>query len=139
VPRLEGQRAGLEVAPHAESIEHALRQEHRWNDGRDRDRDSGPPFEAAGGQEHIVPVLQPKVDRFEQQPDDDRGPQHERQVARTGGERLAAQDLNHLIEDDESGVPREDVEPRGNGWNPVCEQQHGGDQDDRRRDESRPS
>src|SRR2546428_8449014 len=43
-------------------------QEHRWYDRRERHGDPDPAPQPVRGQEDVVPVLEPEVDRLEQKP-----------------------------------------------------------------------
>src|SRR6266568_761475 len=126
-----------QLAPHPQTLQEALRQEHRWYDRRERHGDPDPAPQAVRGQEDVVPVLEPEVDRLEQKPDHRGPPQHRGERAGPSEERLAAQEDYRLVENKEGRVPRHDVEPRGEGRDFVQPQQDGGGEDRRRRRESR--
>src|SRR5207245_1772846 len=74
--------------------------------------------------------------RLEYKPDDRRPPQHQNELAGAPEQRLAPQQDDYLVEHDEGGIPREHVEPGGDGGNLVGEKHGGGDQRDHRRRES---
>ncbi len=84
VLRLEGEVAEPEVAPHAQSVQQALGEQHGGDHRRERYRDAEPALEPARREEDVVPIPQPKVDRLEQEPDHRGPPQHQRQPAGAG-------------------------------------------------------
>ena len=82
VARLDAHGARRETPAHTQILEEARGQQHRRYHRSEREGDTEPPFHAVVRQEHVVPVLQAEVERFEQEPDDGGPPQHAAELAR---------------------------------------------------------
>ena len=130
--------APVQLSPHAEAVEHPFGEQHGRDDGRERQRDPRPALDGIHREEHVVPVLQSEVDGFEQEPDHRRPPQHGDERARLGQQRLAPEQHDQLVEDQEGRIPGEDIEPGGDRRDLVVTQHRGGDQYQRRRDDPGP-